>query len=191
MWRRVALVGHPARSVDLDHALVLETVARSLRSGSSLTRALHEAVTELPASDAVDDLDRALAAVRVGAPVAAALEGWTMPGAGRARLLAGTALTLAAELGGMPARSLDAAASGLRDRAALAREVRALSSQARASASVMVLGPPAFLTLASGADHRLPGVLFGSPAGLACLVTGIALDGAGAWWMALLVRRVS
>ncbi|MGZ4726119.1 MAG: type II secretion system F family protein [Acidimicrobiales bacterium] len=180
-----------SRSVDLDHALLLETVARSLRSGSSLTRALGEAVAELPPSDAVHDLERALSAVRSGASVVAALERWSVDGRGRARVLAGTALTLGAELGGAPARSLDAAAAGLRDRAALAREVRALSSQARASAAVMVVGPPLFLVLASVADHRLPQVLLGSPMGLGCLVAGIALDAAGAWWMATLVRRVS
>jgi tight adherence protein B len=167
---------------------VLEVVARSLRSGAALTGALAEAVTELPRSAAVDDLECALATIRAGAPVVDALEGWRTASADRPRVMAGTALALGAELGGVPARSLDAAASGLRDRAALAREVRALSSQARASAAVMVLGPPIFLGAASAAEHRLFEVLFGSPAGLLCLVAGAALDAAGAWWMAALVR---
>ncbi len=185
--------GPAARSVDLDHAVVLETVARSLRSGSSFTGALGEAVAELSGNQAADDLDRALSAVRAGAPVVEALERWAGPdaGRGRARVLAGTSLVLGAELGGMPARSLDAAAAGLRDRAALALEVRALSSQARASAAVMVLGPPVFLVLASGADHRLLHVLLGTPLGLGCVAAGVVLDASGAWWMAWLVRRVS
>ncbi len=144
---------------------MLEVVARSLRSGASLTGALAEAVAELPPGEAVDDLERSLASIRAGAPVVDALERWRAASASRPRVLAGTALALGAELGGVPARSLDAAASGLRDRAALAREVRALSSQARASATVMVLGPPLFLVAASTADHRLLLVLFGSPLG--------------------------
>ena len=69
-----------------------------------------------------------------------------------------------------------------------AGQVRALSSQARASAAVMVLGPPLFLAAASTADHRLLLVLFGSPLGLLCVVAGAALDVAGAWWMTALVR---
>ena len=80
---------------------------------------------------------------------------------------------------------------GLRDRAALAREVRALSSQARASAALMVIAPVLFLLLASVADARLPRVLFATPAGVACLVAGAALDASGAWWMTVLTRRVS
>lgn len=181
----------PRGSTDLEHALLLEVVARSLRSGASLSGALAEAVVEVPHGDAVADLERSLAAIRAGASVVDALEQWTTASATRSRVLAGTALALAAEVGGMPSRSLDAAASGLRDRAALAGEVRALSSQARSSATVMVLGPPLFLAAASMADHRLVEVLFGSLLGLGCLLAGVALDLAGAWWMAALVRGVT
>ncbi len=170
---------------------MLEVVARSLRSGASLTGALAEAVADLPAGGAVDDLERALAMIRAGASVVDALDRWTKAAGVRPRVLAGTALALGAELGGMPARSLDAAAAGLRDRAALAREVRALSSQARSSATVMVLGPPLFLGAASTADHRLLQVLLGSPRGLGCVVAGVALDVGGAWWMSALVRRAA
>ena len=119
------------------------------------------------------------------------LEQWIASAPTEARVLCGTALVLGAELGGLPARSLDAAASGLRDRAALAREVRALSSQARASAAVMVIGPVVFLLLASLVDGRVPKVLLASPLGIGCLVAGVTLDATGAWWMAVMVRRVS
>ena len=187
VWGRWRERGSRA-SADIEHARLLEVVARALRSGASLTGALAEAAAELPSSAAVDDLRRSLVAVRAGAPVIDALEQWRTASDARPRVLAGTALVLGAELGGVPARSLDAAASGLRDRAALAREVRALSSQARASAAVMVLGPPLFLGAAAAADPRLHRVLFGSPVGLTCMVVGAALDAAGAWWMAALVR---
>jgi tight adherence protein B len=195
-WRRLAassLSGSRAssRGADIDHARLLEAVARSLRSGSSLTGAVHEALAELPTSPAALDLDRSMAAVRAGAPVVDALDAWTSGDNSRARRLAGTALTLGAELGGMPARSLDAAASGLRDRAEVAREVRALSAQARASAVVMVLAPPVFVALASAADTALVRVLISTPLGLTCLVAGLTLDLAGALWMGVLVRRVS
>jgi len=179
------------RSDDVAHAALLETIARSLRAGSSLTGAMQEALDELPADDATRDLATVVQSVQAGAPVVNALERWSSARSSDARVLAGTALVLGAEVGGLPARSLDAAAAGLRDRAALGREIRALSSQARASATVMVVGPVVFLALASAADARLPRVLFGSPTGFGCLAAGVALDAAGAWWMALMVRRVS
>jgi tight adherence protein B len=176
---------------DLDHALVLETVARPLRAGASLMAAVDEALAELPASVAARDLARAMASVRAGASLAVALERWSTSDPAPGRAAAGTALVLAAELGGAPSRPLEQAASGLRDRAALAGEVRALSSQARASAAVMVLGPPVFLVVATMMDRRLAHVLFATPAGLGCLVVGAALDLAGTAWMARLVERVS
>ena len=177
-------------SGDVEHAMVLEAVARALRGGRSLLQAVDEAVTSLPRGPAVDDLIDVMGTVRSGLPLATALASWGS-GADDARVLASAALTLGAEVGGASARSLDAAASGLRDRAALAREVRALTSQARASALVMVLAPVGFVIVAGAADRRIVATLLTTPTGLACIAVGLGLDAIGAGWMARMTRPVA
>ena len=98
-------------------------------------------------------------------------------------------MALAVEAGGSVAVVLDGVTDTLRDRIALDREVAALSSQARASAAVLVVAPMAFAGLAASADHRVADVLFGRPLGWACLAGGALLDAMGALWMARLVGR--
>ena len=93
------------------------------------------------------------------------------------------------EAGGSVAVVLDGVTDTLRDRVALDREVAALSSQARASAAVLIVAPVVFAALAAAADHRVAEVLLGQPLGWACLLGGAVLDGAGALWMSRLVGR--
>jgi tight adherence protein B len=180
-------------STDTEHAALLEAVARSMRGGGSLVQAIGEVCEGSPPGAAASDLAVALRSVHAGVPLADALSTWaTAAGPGDdARRLAGAALTLGADLGGASARSLDAAAVGLRDRAALGREVRALTSQARASAVVMVSAPVAFLVLGTAADHRVSQALLTVPTGLVCLASGVVLDLIGAAWMARMTRRIT
>ncbi len=119
------------------------------------------------------------------------IEGWVGSRPTPARMLAGTALALGAEIGGAHARSLDGAAAGLRERAELSREVQALTSQARASAAVMVLAPVGFAAYAWTADGRVARLVLTTPFGWACLLGGLGLDLAGAAWMARLTARAS
>jgi tight adherence protein B len=119
-----------------------------------------------------DELERALGA---GAPLPA---------------LAVAGLGLAARQGGSRAWALDQVAATLHERAALDRELRALSSQARYSAAVVALAPLGFAGLSALVDPRVLAFL-ASPAGVVCVLVGAGLDGAGAWWMARIVRRAS
>jgi len=173
---------------EAEHAELLEAVARSLRSGASLVTALEHAASTRRGC-AADELDGALVIVRNGASLDSALDVWAA-GMDPARTVAGAALALGAQLGGARARALDDAALGLRDRAALTGEIRALTSQARASAAVMVLAPVAFAFFGWFADAGVTSV-FTTPLGAACVVGGLALDAAGAWWMAVWTRRVA
>ncbi|MEI7592407.1 MAG: type II secretion system F family protein [Actinomycetes bacterium] len=188
MARRVQWL-HP-RS-DTEHAALLESVARSLRAGCSLVQALEACASASGSHRDATDLSGALRSVQAGVSLGDALLTWSSKDGDEARLLAGAALTLGAEIGGASAQSLDSAASGLRDRAALAREVRALTSQARASAFVMVAAPIAFISLGALADERIAHSAFFSPIGLSSMIGGIALDLAGAVWMARMTRRVT
>ena len=82
------------------------------------------------------------------------------------------------------ARAVDRVAATLRERRELRAEVRALATQARASAGVLAVAPLAFAALVSTIEPGVVGFLVTTPVGLACLAVGLGLDGLGALWMA-------
>ena len=176
------------RSAAYDRELpeVLEAVARQLRAGGSLTQAV--AGVEPPAgspSGLATDWQRVVAlAPAVG--IGAALDDWADDRPPSVRLAA-AALAMAAETGGSPARAVDGVATTLRSRQSVADELRALSSQARASAAVIALAPLGFGALAGATDDRTS-AFFTTPAGLTLLAAGLTLDTVGAWWMSRLCR---
>jgi tight adherence protein B len=186
---RLAAGSRPGRD-EGDHACLLEAVARGLRSGQSMIGALGEAAEAEAERGPGVALARSVRLADSGLGVGAVVEDWVASRPSGARVLAGTALALGAELGGAQARALDAAAASLRERASLEREVRALSSQARASAGVMVLAPLVFAVFSGATNPRVAQVLTSTPLGWACLLGGLLLDGAGAGWMARLARRI-
>jgi tight adherence protein B len=165
----------------------LDEIARSLRSGGSLVQAIADAAHATPGAIG-DDLFEVAAAHRAGVPLADALARWRtnrpIPGV---RLTA-SALELGLAAGGAHARAIDGVAATLRDNLAITAEVRAQAAQAQASALVIGLAPIGFTALACLADHRTATFLFQTPAGLACLAIGLALDAAGAIWMGRITR---
>jgi len=165
----------------------LEAVARGLRSGGSLRQAIAEAAATTPGALG-SDLRLVAEAAERGTPLVDSLEAWAercpQPGV----CLAVAALCLGAETGGAQARAIDGVAATLRERLAVAGEVRALTSQTRASMLVIAAAPVLFCAFASSTDHRTSAFLFRSPVGLACLAAGVALDVVGAFWMRRLCR---
>ena len=174
--------GRAGREIDRALPDLLEATARSLRSGASLRIALGEAAMHAPRRVG-SGVSAAVVAAERGVPLVDAIDSWaaTVPGEGVG--LAAAALALSAELGGAAARSLDGVAATLRDRNGVRREVRALSSQARASAVVIGVAPIGFAILAGSLDPRTFDFLLHSPTGVACLLSGVVLDGLGALWM--------
>lgn len=168
---------------------LLEDVARGLRSGASLRQAL---------ALSVDRADVTLRAglrsvcdtVAHGGRLEHALETWCERTPCDGLSLAVAALCLGMDAGGVQSRALDAVASGLRERLAVQRELTALSSQARASAGVMAAAPVVFAAFTVSADPRTAHFLLGTPPGLACLMTGLALDALAAGWMARITGAV-
>lgn len=165
----------------------VDAVARSLRSGVSLRLAIAEAAAVTPGPLAAE-LGSVARSIQRGSSVVAALEAWgerqPTPGV---RLVV-SALCLGAETGGALARAVDGVAATLRQRLAARAEARALATQARASAAVLAAAPLAFTAVTSLADARTATFLFRTPTGLLCLAGGLALDAAGALWMARLTR---
>lgn len=189
-WLSLGSPRRRANAVDRDLPVVLETVARHLRSGGSLSQAIVAAGPNArgPLGGTWARLCTDLGVIGV----ASALDGWATGRGGDSPVLpserlAATALALAAETGGSPARAVDGVAATLRTRRALGEEIRALSSQARSSAVVIALAPVAFGGLAGVTDSRSSS-FFGSSVGLTLLAAGLSLDVIGAWWMARLCR---
>jgi len=180
--RRLVGTGGPDRALPE----LLGGVARELRSGASLPAALVVAAEGVDASvdPSCAELSRAL---RRGGDLELALGAWSGQGSGSARQLAATALALGARTGGASALLVDGVADTLRERLAVDREVAALSSQARASAALLVCAPIVVAVLAATADQRIASFLLASPVGLACILGGLLLDLVGAAWMRAIV----
>lgn len=173
--------------IDAALPVAVEAIARSLRSGSSLRQAVAEAAEATPGVVG-DDLAGVNRAVERGAGLVEALEAWAARRPRPGVHLVVAALCVGAEIGGAQARAVDAVAATLRQRLAARAEARALATQARASAVVLAVAPLAFAAVASSADARTAHFLFRTPAGVACLLAGVALDGLGALWMARITR---
>lgn len=196
----LALVAGPAAAVRsrrgraderVEQALpgALEAVARSLRTGASLRQAVEEAGSAAGTGRVLAaELSRAAAEAAQGASLVAALEG-----VGIRRPLPGVrlgvaALCLGAETGGAQARAVDGVAATVRERLAVAAELRALSSQARISALVIGLAPVGFGAFAAATDPGTSQFLLHTAGGLVLLSAGLALDGLGWLWMQRLAK---
>lgn len=187
-WRR----GRSGHRYAAALPVVLEACAGRLRAGASLTEALTSASADATGSTLLD-ADLAALARRIGhgQSLAMAVDEWAgardVPGLG----LVAAALVLGAEAGGARARALDGVAATLRDRRAVAAEVEALSSQARASAVVMMGAPLAFAALGLLSDPEVSAFLLRTPAGVACLGVGLALDALAGAWMLRIARSAA
>ena len=184
-WRLVRHRGAARLEASLPPAV--EAVAAGLRSGSSLRQAIAGAADAV-GGPVAGDLAAVAAATERGSGLTASLERWAesrpLPGV---RLVV-AALCLGAETGGAAAQAVDGVALTLRQRLAAQAEAKALATQARMSAVVIGASPVVFCALAAATDPRTAGFLLRTPAGLALLAAGLALDGAGALWMARLTR---
>jgi Flp pilus assembly protein TadB len=162
-------------------------VASAMRAGLSLPQALAAARDEAepPLRDElvvlVDDL-------QVGVDVDAALEAWIgRVGTDDARLLA-SALTLHRRTGGDLPKVLDQVVATIRERVAIAREVRGLTAQARLSGLILGLLPVAFfgfLWVTSRADMQ---AALSTPAGVMAVVIGASMEAGAFLWIRKLLE---
>lgn len=177
-WRRAG----DERRAATELAGALEALARSLRTGASLTTALGEAGASAR-GPVGDELAAVSGRVGAGESLSQAMAWWGATTSIGGAAMAAAALGLGSEAGGAQARAVDAVASTLRQRLAAADQVRALASQARASAAVIGLAPLAFGLLAAATDDHTARFLLRSVPGCIVLVAGLGLDLAGALWM--------
>lgn len=171
-----------------DLAALIDVVLFQLAAGTSLASALESAARH--PSPLADDLHRLAARLHHGLGVQAAVDDWaTASGSAGVQLLA-DAVAIAGVSGGSQQAALLGVQATLRDRDALAREVRALATQARTSGVVLVLTPIGFAAVVALVDPRVA-AFYGTPAGWGCVSVGLALDAAGARWMDRLARAVA
>lgn len=160
---------------------VLEMIARSLRGGANLGGALADATEH--DTPAAQSLRSVISRVDAGDRFGDALDAWASDIDDQNADLARAVLRLGDATGAAVAGSLEQAATSLRDRAALAAEIQALSSQARLSAIVIGLAPLAFLAVSAAVDPASAALLVTTKFGLICFGLGLGLDAIGIRWM--------
>ncbi|MGZ8640864.1 MAG: type II secretion system F family protein [Actinomycetota bacterium] len=185
-WRR-RRNSRLAAALDEQLADAVRSLAAGMRAGFSVPQAIAFAAREgePPLATA---LARIVDSVGLGGGLDDALERWsTEVGTADARLVVGV-LALHRRTGGDLPRVLDQVAATLRERSSAAREVRALTAQARLSGAILGLLPIgffAFLWLTSRGD--IEGA-FDSPIGVSAVVAGLALEGVAFLWIRSLLE---
>ncbi len=194
--------GRAGSRIEMELPLVLESIARSLRSGASVRQAIGEAARPVNGGGRRSPETRGgrrggrlrgeLATVSDqaghGAGLVEALEGLAGRRPSPGVRLAVAALCLGVDTGGAQARAVDGVAATLRERLAVEAEVRALSSQARMSALVIGVAPLGFGAFAAATDPRTSEFLLHTPGGLVLVAVGLILDSVGWLWMQRLCR---
>jgi len=162
-------------------------LARSVHSGATLLVAIEE-LAELAVAPSGKDLATVASSARRGSSLDAALAQWQQSRRGTSVDLLIAACRFGHTEGGNLAAALDGAAVSLLDRIEVADEARALSSQARSSAAVLVVLPLLGAAGFSALDPAVAVTLFSTAAGWVCLILGLSLDALGAWVLARMVR---
>ena len=170
----------PGELIDL-----LDAVSRNVRSGSTLRAAVESGLRSRPT--ALGSVARLLDA---GATMQDALAA-DVDAEGvhdRDEHLVRQALAAAARSGGQIATPIERAAGVLRERQAGREERRTQSAQARLSATVMTLLPPAFALWGVASSPRVRASYVSSTITVPAATVGLFLNALGWWWMRRLVN---
>jgi tight adherence protein B len=168
---------------------ILAALAAPIRAGASLPQAFAAAAAEAepPMREVLVRTTRDLDA---GVPQDEAIARFTARCAVPEGLLVGRAMRIARQAGGELARVLDEVGETLRDRERLARELRAATAQARASATVVAALPVVFVAIMSAGAGDQAHLLFAEPVGWLLLAVGGSLEAAGVFWIRRLTAGV-
>ena len=173
--RRAAAAAADRRSAQV--LAVCESLASDLAAGQPPLLCLDRAATEWP------EFAPVAVAGQMGADVPAALRDLAArPGGAQLRTLAAS-YAVAHRTGAGLALAIQRAADSIRGERRTARLVAAELSSARATAKMLAVLPLGVLLLGSGIGGDPVGFLVGTPVGLGCLATGLALSLAGMRWL--------
>ena len=176
-----------ARQMQEHLADAVALVATAMRSGRSLLQAIELSAGELDPSFGAT-LRRLVDRVELGDPMDEAIDAWASEvGGPDARLVSGV-LKLHRQTGGSLSATLEDLAGTLRSRRSAAREVESLTAQARLSATILGLLPIGFFLFLSVVAREDLEAAYETPAGVAAIAIGFALQGAAYLWIRSLLR---
>ncbi|MFB7614769.1 type II secretion system F family protein [Kitasatospora sp. NPDC056181] len=195
-WRQRRRVAAEARRRAAAIIDLCAGLAGELRSGSTPEQALHVVTTRIAADREVlrrigEEPVARLAAGRYGGDVPLAFQLLAeLPGGSGATAIA-ACWRVTADGGSGLAAGLDGVAEALRGEQALAEEITAELAAPRTTIAVLAALPVVGLLLGVALGARPVAVLLHTPAGLACLAGGAALEGLGLAWTARIVRAAA
>ena len=166
---------------------LLQLMASALQSGFSLMQAL-DAVVRESAQPAQAEFSRALAEAKLGADIDVCLDmiatrmdspdlRWTV-----------MAIRIQRGIGGDLAEILTTIVGTIRERGFLRRQVRALSSEGRLSAYILVALPILVATWLFVTDRSYMRLLYTTPLGLLMLIGSVVLLVIGTFWIRASIR---
>ncbi|WP_326646557.1 type II secretion system F family protein [Streptosporangium sp. NBC_01755] len=170
-------------SIELCQGLAAE-LAAGRTAGDALARAVRAA--GFPDPEALRPL---VAAARDGGDVPAALLAVAPEQGGEAFRALAACWKVSVTAGAGLAVLVDRVAASLREAQTHRQDVAAQLAGPRATARLLAGLPVLGLLMAAGLGMRPLHFLFGGPAGVGCLVVGLALDACGLWWTHRLVTR--
>jgi tight adherence protein B len=174
-----------AEALDRQLAVTVSGIAAALRAGLSLSQAIRFA-----AEESAEPVRRTIGEVidreALGVPLEESLDRWAAGSrSGDVRLVASV---LRLRVGaGLPA-VLDQVARTLRQKESSRREVRSLTAQARLSGTILGLLPIGFFLFLSATSRQDMAAAYGSPVGVAAIVTGLGLEACAYGWIRRLLR---
>ena len=166
--------------------VALRLMAREIRSGAALDRAMEIAAGAEPA---LVSLTQVVEQRRIGWRTSAPLDDDVHAVVTADDRLALTTIAHLTEHGGQIAASLDRAAATIHEREVKRSEREVQAAQARISAQLLSVIAPLFAGWSAVSDARVRHFLLGTIPGLLCLLIGIALNLAGYAWMGHVVRQ--
>jgi tight adherence protein B len=175
-----------AASIELCQSLVAE-----LAAGKQPGEALARAAAGVSFADKADDgaLLPVVAAARDGGDVPAALLRAASPWGGDGLVRLAACWRVSVTVGGDLVALVQRVEASLREEEAHRQDVAAQLAGPRATARMLAGLPVLGVLMAAGLGMDPVAFLLGGPAGIACLITGLALDTAGVWWTRALVAR--
>lgn len=174
------------RPTDGDLPAALDRIADELRSGRGLREAVVRVASKREGSS-LAHLAPALMSGRLGPTLRRAAASTEDRDLGSALCV----LAVHADAGGDPIPALRALADRLRGRAAARREARALTTQARMGARVILLLTPCFWLLLLAGDPGGTVSTFAHPSTRGAIALGVALQVLGGVWIAGIVGGVA
>jgi tight adherence protein B len=175
------------QALDEQLADAIGAVSSAVRAGLSVPQAFAYAASEAE-EPLRSDLDLLVHDVEIGTPLDAAVRGWTERVATDDAVLFSSAVDLNRRVGGDLPIVLDQVGATIRDRVAAAREVRALTAQARLSGLILGLLPVGFFAFLWMTSRTEMQQAISTPAGVISIVLGLVMEVAAFLWIRKLLE---